>query len=57
MPLYKRCCICGRIADDPHDAEPYKRGGYACDECYVKRVIPSVKWKGNKFNKYINKDR
>ena len=42
MPLVKRCCICGRIADRPHNAEPYKVG-YACDECYVKTVIPSLK--------------
>ena len=51
MPLKIRCCICGRIADNPHSASPYKRG-YACDECYIKTVLPSSKWKGDKFYKY-----
>lgn len=55
MPLYKRCCICGRLCGkEPHDAMPYKKG-FACDECYVKQVIPSIKWKGDKYNKYAKK--
>ena len=40
MPLLKRCCICGRIADRPHSAIPY-RNGWCCDECYVKHVVTS----------------
>lgn len=53
MPLVKRCCICGRIADNPKDAMPYKKG-YACEKCYVEQVVPSKKWKNNKYNKYAN---
>lgn len=51
MPLVKRCCICGRIADKPYDAMPYKRG-VACELCYKKQVEPSIKWKGDKHNYY-----
>lgn len=51
MPLVKRCCICGRIADNPYDAMPYKRG-VACELCYKKQVEPSIKWKGDKHNYY-----
>ena len=51
MPLVKRCCICGRIADNPHDATPYKKG-FACDKCYVEQVIPSMKWKKSKGYRY-----
>ena len=51
MPLVKRCCICGRIADNPHDATPYKRG-FACDLCFKEQVMPSKKWKESKYNRY-----
>ena len=52
MPLMRRCCICGRLCGDiPHSAEPYNKG-YACDKCYVEQVIPSQKWKGDRFNRY-----
>ena len=52
MPLVKRCCICGRLCGEkPHSAEPYKHG-YACNECYVKTVVPSAKWKKDRFYKY-----
>lgn len=55
MPLYKRCCICGRLCgDNPKSAEPYRKNGFACDECHQKVVVPSLKWKGNKYNKYEN---
>lgn len=54
MPLVKRCCICGRIADHPHDAFPYKKG-VACDNCYNSQVKPSKKWKKDKYNFYANK--
>lgn len=56
MPLVKRCCICGRIADNPHDALPYKKG-VACDVCFTTQVVPSKKWKKDKFNKYENNRR
>lgn len=52
MPLVKRCCICGRIANRPHSAIPYKNNGWACDKCYIEQVVPSKKWKGNKYNRY-----
>lgn len=53
MPIYRRCCICGRLCGEiPHSAEPYKSNAYACDVCYVKQVIPSQKWKGDRFNRY-----
>ena len=52
MPICRRCCICGRLCGNvPHDAKPYKNG-YACDECYITRVIPAKKQKGDKFYKY-----
>lgn len=51
MPLVKRCCICGRIADNPHDAAPYKKG-FACDTCFIEQVMPSKKWKESKYNRY-----
>lgn len=55
MPKVVRCCICGRLCGEiPHDAQPYKRG-FACDKCYVEQVVPSKKWKGNKYNFYGNK--
>ena len=44
MPIYKRCCVCGRLCDDPpKSAEPYSHNGYACNECYMQRVIPATK--------------
>ena len=52
MPIVKRCCVCGRVADNPHDARPYKDYGYACDKCYISHVVPSKKWKESKYNKY-----
>ena len=55
MPKVFRCDICGRLCGNiPHSASPYKRG-YACDKCYVEQVIPSKKWKENRFNWYANK--
>lgn len=54
MPLVKRCCICGRIADNPHEARPYKKGGYACDICYTEKVLASKKWKAEKYYKYAD---
>lgn len=53
MPLYRRCCICGRLCENnPHSAEPYKTNAYACNKCYIEQVIPSAKWKGDRFYKY-----
>lgn len=52
MPLVKRCCICGRIANNPRSAYPYKKSGFACEQCYASHVVPSAKWKGSKYNKY-----
>ena len=51
MPLVKRCVCCGRIADTPYDAMPYRKG-IACAECYNKWVKPALKWKGDKHNYY-----
>ena len=43
MPLYKKCCICGRLCDViPKSAEPYSKG-VCCNECYIKNVIPTIK--------------
>ena len=43
MPKVTRCCICGRLCGEiPRPAKPYK-SGYACDECYVKNVVPAIK--------------
>ena len=56
MPLYKRCCICGRLCSEkPYSAYPYKQNGYACNECYITQVIPSKKWKESKGNRYERK--
>lgn len=42
MPLMYKCVCCGRLCGKkPHSAEPYKKG-WACDECNVKYVIPSI---------------
>ena len=44
MPLYKKCCICGRLCDNPpKSAEPYSKGGYCCNGCYLDRVVPTIK--------------
>lgn len=51
MPLVKRCVCCGRVADIPYDAMPYRKG-VACAECYNKWVKPALKWKGDKHNFY-----
>lgn len=56
MPKVVRCCICGRVADIPHDAMPYS-SGVACSSCYVSRVKPSKKWKKDKHNYYENNRR
>ena len=53
MPLVKRCCMCGRIADHPHSAIPYKNG-VVCDECYVKQIIPA---RQRKRDYYANKEK
>lgn len=53
MPLVKRCCMCGRIADHPHSAIPYK-DGVVCDECYVKQIIPA---RQRKRDYYANKEK
>lgn len=50
MPLVKRCVCCGRLADIPHNAMPYKKG-VCCQECYVKVVKPSMEWKWGKYAK------
>ena len=45
MPLYKKCCICGRLCDVvPKRAEPYSIG-VCCNECFIKRVKPAIKEK------------
>jgi len=55
MPKVIRCSICGRLCGDiPHNAMPYKQG-YACDQCHQTHVIPSKKWKENRFNWYANR--
>ena len=50
MPLVKRCCICGRLAEPEHNAEPYKRG-VACGKCFNKQVIPAIKEHGNYYQR------
>lgn len=48
-----RCAICGRLCGEQvYRAEPYKKG-YACQPCYVETVIPSKKWVGSRFYKYV----
>lgn len=43
MPLYKKCCICGRLCSlPPLRAEPYSKG-VCCNECYIKSVKPAIK--------------
>ena len=43
MPLYQRCCVCGRLCDlVPKRAEPYSKG-VCCNECYIKNVKPAKK--------------
>lgn len=53
MPIYKRCAICGRLCEQNEEmsAEPYKKG-YACQPCFINTVIPSRKWKADKYNRY-----
>lgn len=40
MPLVKRCACCGRLAEPPKNAMPYRKG-YACQECYKNWVLPA----------------
>lgn len=52
MPIYKRCCVCGRLCDNPpKSAEPYSKGGYCCNECYIARAVPAIKEKERKARK------
>ena len=55
MPKVVRCCICGRLCDEPiHDAFPYKTG-CACHSCYVIYVKPANKERQEKLRrKYQN---
>ena len=53
MPLLKRCCICGRIADKPYDAMPYRKG-FACQTCFEKNVAPAIKDKKERYKRYAN---
>ena len=54
MPLYKRCCICGRLCDEiPKRAEPYSIG-VCCSECFLKRVKPAIREKEHKSRRKYN---
>lgn len=43
MPKVVRCCICGRLCNEPiRDAYPYKEG-CACNNCFIVYVKPAKK--------------
>lgn len=53
MPLYQRCCICGRLCDiPPKCAEPYSKG-VCCNECYIKSVRPTIKEREQRLRRKI----